>query len=49
LKEDDRLNKSAVISECGLYRYEFRRTWDAGKTWMLFDEVKNILDKEIGC
>lgn len=30
------MNKSAVISECGLYRYELRRTWNADKTWVLF-------------
>ena len=30
------MEKSAVISECGLYRYELRRIWDADKPWVLF-------------
>ena len=30
------MEKSAVISECGLYRYELRRVWDADKPWVLF-------------
>lgn len=30
------MKKSAVISECGLYRYELRRTWDADKALVLF-------------
>ena len=30
------MEKSAVISECGLYRYELRRTWDSEKDWVLF-------------
>ena len=30
------MEKSAVISECGLYRYELRRVWDTNRPWVLF-------------
>lgn len=30
------MDKSAVISECGKYRYELRRIWDSTKPWVLF-------------
>ena len=30
------MKKSAIISECGLYRYELKRTWDDTKPWVLF-------------
>ena len=36
MKKNYSLNNSAVISECGLYRYELRRTWGADKAWVLF-------------
>ena len=28
--------KSAIISECGQYRYELKRIWDPSKPWVLF-------------
>lgn len=30
------MKQSAIISRCGLYRYELRRVWDASKPWVLF-------------
>ena len=30
------MKRSAVISECGFYRYELRRVWDDDKPWVLF-------------
>jgi len=30
------LERSAVISECKLYRYELSRVWDSDKPWVLF-------------
>jgi hypothetical protein len=30
------IKKSAIISECGLYLYELRRTWDEQKPQMVF-------------
>ena len=30
------MEKTAIISECGLYRYELRRVWDDSKPWVLF-------------
>ena len=30
------MRKSAIISECGTYRYELKRIWDDSKPWVLF-------------
>ena len=30
------MQKSAVISDCGKYRYELTRIWDPSKPWVLF-------------
>jgi len=30
------MQKSAIISECGMYRYELKRIWDDSKPWVLF-------------
>lgn len=30
------MQKSAIISECGNYRYELKRIWDSSKPWVLF-------------
>ena len=32
----DGVVRSAVISECGLYRYRLDRVWDTGKAQVLF-------------
>lgn len=30
------MQKSAIISNCGNYRYELKRNWDDSKPWVLF-------------
>lgn len=30
------MKKTAIISECGNYRYELKRIWDDSKPWVLF-------------
>ena len=30
------MQQSAIISECGNYRYELKRIWDDSKPWVLF-------------
>lgn len=42
------MQRSALLSECGQYRYELRRTWDTAKTTVLFIGLNpSVADAEI--